>query len=80
MTIQCITNLHSAPISACLRAFVLAVETGFSTNSRPNSRPCASTANDGGKFGMNMANMFKGGNAYGIDITQGNSALLRGSA
>ncbi len=84
MTIQRITNHHSAPISACLRAFVLAAETGKLSNSRPNSeRPYASAANVSGKLGMNtlnMANIFKGGNAYGTGITQGNSALLRGSA
>jgi hypothetical protein len=80
MTIQRITNLHSAPISACLRAFVLAAEVGISKNSRPSSRPSASTANIGNKLGMNVANMFKGGIAYGTGITQGNSAILRGSA
>ena len=80
MTIQRITNHHSAPISACLRALVLAAETGVSSNSRPNSRPYASTANVTGKPAVNMANMFTGGNAYGTGITQGNSAALRGSA
>jgi hypothetical protein len=83
MTIQRITNLHSAPISACLRAFVLAAGTGFSLNSRPNSRRHASTANIGNKLGKNMANMAnisEGGNAYVTGFTQGNSALLRGSA
>ena len=80
MTIQRITNLHSAPISACLRAFVLAAETGISLNSRPNSRPYSSTANDGGKLGMNMSNLFQGANAYVTGFTQGNSAILRGSA
>ncbi len=83
MTIQRITNLHSAPISACLRAFVLAAETGKLLNSRPNSRPYAhasSTASIGRKLGMNMANIFNGGNANVTGITQGNSALLRGSA
>ncbi len=80
MTIQCITNLHSAPISACLRAFVLAAEVGIFKNSRPNSRPYFTATNIGNKSGMNMANMFKGGNAYGTGITQGNSAILRGSA
>ncbi len=74
MTIQRITNLHSAPISACLRAFVLAADVGISKNSRPNSRPYASTANFGVMLGMNT---FKGGNAK---VTQGNSAKLRGSA
>ncbi len=77
MTIQRITNHHSAPISACLSAFVLAAETGISLNSRPNSRPYGSTTNVGGMLGMNT---FKGGNAYATDFTQGNSALLRGSA
>ena len=83
MTTQRITNLHSAPISACLRAFVLAAEVGIATNSRPSSRPFASTANIGNKLGQNvaiMAKMFKGGNAYVTGFTQGNSALLRGSA
>ena len=80
MTIQRTTNLHSAPISACLRAFVLAAETGKLLNSRLSSRPSASTANIGNKLGMNVANMFKGGNAYVSGITQGNSATLRGSA
>ena len=80
MTIQRITNLHSAPISACLRAFVLAAETGKLLNSRPSSRPYASTATIGNKLGMNMANLFKGGNAYVTGVTQGNSAILRGSA
>jgi hypothetical protein len=86
MTIQRITNLHSAPISACLRAFVLAAEVGILKNSRPCSRPSASTAstaNVGQTLGMNVANMFKGGNAYvtgATGITQGNSATLRGSA
>lgn len=80
MTIQRTTNLHSAPISACLRAFVLAAETGKLLNSRPNARPCSSTASIGSKLGMTMRNMFKGGNAYVTGITQGNSAILRGSA
>ena len=80
MTIQRITNLLSAPISACLRAFVFAAEVGISTNSRPSSRPYASTANIGNKLGMNMANMFTGSNAYVTGFTQGNSAILRGSA
>ena len=80
MTMQRITNHHSAPISACLRAFVLAAETGNLLNSRPNARACSSTANIGSKLGMTMWNMFKGGNAYATGITQGNSALLRGSA
>ena len=80
MTIQRITNLHSAPTSACLRAFVLAAEIGISLNSRPKSRPYASTAKIGGKLGMNMSILFKGGNAYDTGFTQGNSALLRGSA
>jgi hypothetical protein len=80
MTIQRITNLHSAPISACLRAFVLAAETGVSLNSRPNARPYRSTAISGNKLGTNMANIFKSGNAYVTGFTQGNSALLRGSA
>ena len=83
MTIQRITNLHSAPIPACLRAFVLAAEVGISTNSRPSSRPHAhvsKTANVITKLGMNMSNLFKGGNAYVTGITQGNSAILRGSA
>ena len=77
MTIQRITNHHSAPISACLRAFVLAAEAGISLISRSSSRPYVSTANIGNKLGMNM---FKGGNAYATGITQGNSAILRGSA
>ena len=80
MTIQRITNHHSAPISACLRAFVLAAETGTLLNSRPMPRPLANTANVIGKRGMNaanMANVFKGGNAKS---TPGNSAQLRGSA
>ena len=83
MTIQRITNHHSAPISACPRAFVLAAETGKLLNSRPNSRPQAhvcSAANIGSKLGMTMWNVFKGGNAYATGITQGNSATLRGSA
>ncbi len=77
MIIQRITNLHSAPISACLRAFVLAAEVGISTNSRPGSRPYSSTANVDNKLGMNM---FIGGNAYVTGFTQANSAILRGSA
>ena len=80
MTTQRITNLHSAPISACLRAFVLAAETGNLLNSRPGSRPYASTATIGNKLGMNMVNLFKGGNASITGVTQGNSAILRGSA
>ena len=83
MTIQRITNHHSAPISACLRAFVLAAEAGISLISRSSSRPYVSTANIGNKLGQNvaiMANMFKGGNADVTGITQGNSAPLRGSA
>ena len=80
MTIQRITNLHSAPISACLRAFVLAAEVGTLMNSRPNARPYASTANIGINLGMNVTHLFRGGNAYGTGTTQGNSALLRGSA
>lgn len=80
MTIQRITNLLSAPISACLRAFVLAAGTGCSLDSRPNSSPCASAAKIGNALGMNMSNLFKGGNAYVTGITQGNSAQLRGSA
>jgi hypothetical protein len=80
MTIQRITNHHSAPISACLRAFVLAAETGNLLNSRPNVRSCSSTANIGSKLGMTMWNLFKGGNAYATGIKQGNSATLRGSA
>ncbi len=80
MTIQRITNHHSAPISACLRAFVLAAEVGKFLNSRPNSRPYASAASISNKLGMNTVNMFKGGNAYVTGFTQGNSATLRGSA
>ena len=80
MTMQRITNHHSAPISACLRAFVLAAGTGISMNSRPSSRPYAGTGKPIGKLGMNMANIFKGGNAYVTGFTQGNSAILRGSA
>jgi hypothetical protein len=80
MTIQRITNLHSAPISACLRAFVLAAETGISLNSRPNGRSCSVIAKVGSKLGMSPVTMFTGGNAYGTKVTQGNSALLRGSA
>ena len=83
MTIQRTTNLHSAPISACLRAFVLAAGTGNLLNSRPSSRPSTSATQAGGKLGKNvpnMANIFKGGNAYVTGITQGNSAQLRGSA
>ena len=83
MTIQRITNLHSAPISACLRAFVLAAETGISLNSRPMSRRYAhasGTAKIDDKRGMKTANMFQGGNAYVTGFTQGNSATLRGSA
>ena len=73
MTIQRITNHHSAPISACLRAFVLAAGSGISLSSQPGSRPQA-------QQGTDMANIFKGGNAYVTGITQGNSAILRGSA
>ena len=83
MTIQRIINLHSAPISACLRAFVLAAETGGLLNSRPSARPQAhvgSTAIVGNKLGTNMANIFQCGNAYVTGFTQGNSAILRGSA
>jgi len=80
MTIQRITNHHSAPISACLRTFVLAAETGKLLNSRPSSRPSASATKAGGELGMNKANIFKGGNAYVTGITQGNSATLKGSA
>jgi hypothetical protein len=74
MTIQRITNHHSAPISACLRAFVLAAGTGIASNSRPNSRPYTTTNMFGSQLGMNM---FKGSNCY---PTPGNSATLRGSA
>ena len=80
MTIQRITHLHSAPISACLRAFVLAAETGISMNSRPLPRLLTSITDGNNKLGMNpssMAYACKGGNAKS---TQGNSALLRGSA
>ena len=80
MTIQRITNHYSAPVSACLRAFVLAAETGKLLNLRPSSRPSASATQAGGKLGMNKANIFNGGNAYVTDITQGNSATLRGNA
>lgn len=80
MTIQRITNLHSAPILACLRAFVLAAETGISSNSRPNGHFCSGIGNVASNLGMSPIKMFTGGNAYGTQVTQGNSALLRGSA
>lgn len=83
MIIQRITNQHSAPISACLRAFVLAAETGKLLNLRSSSSQSArvsNTANSGNQLRMEIANIFKGGNASGINITQGNSAKLRGSA
>jgi hypothetical protein len=83
MTIQRITNLPSAPISACLRAFVLAAETGISLNSRPNVCRHPSASNSGNTLGKEMAymaNIFKGGNVYVTGFVQGNSALLRGSA
>ena len=79
MTIQRITNLHSAPISACLRAFVLAVETGKLSNSQSSLRPYSNTSVRR-KLGMNSSNLFKGGNACVTGFTQGNSAILRGSA
>ena len=83
MIIQRITNLHSAPISVGLRAFVLAAETGKLLNLRLSSSQHARvscTANIGNKLRTETANIFNGGNAYGIGITQGNSAKLRGSA
>lgn len=80
MTIQRITNLHSAPISACLRAFVLAAETGISSNSRSNSHHSRGIGNAASNLGMSPMKMFTGGDAYGTHVTQGNSALLRGSA
>lgn len=83
MTIQRITNHHSAPISACLRAFVLAAERGVALNSRPFSRTAYRAANGIGKLGMNaadMANACQGDKGSNAKSTQGNSATLRGSA
>ena len=83
MIIQRITNLHSAPISAGLRAFVLAAVTGKLLNLRPSSSQhvrVSCTANIGNELRTETANILNGGNAYGIGITQGNSAKLRGSA
>ena len=80
MTIQRTTNHHSAPMPACLRAFVLAGQTGMAMSSRPDSRsylPGSSNAHVGGSNGIQGSNFFKRGNG---DVTDHNSVQLRGSA
>ena len=88
MTIQRTTNLHSAPMPACLRAFVLAGQTGMALSLRPYSHVQSSIgdfgngANFGGVSFGGMAgnlgsNVFKRGN--GNDARY-NSVQLRGSA
>jgi hypothetical protein len=79
MTIQRTTNLHSAPISACLRAFACARQSLMALISRPCSYATASigNANVGGTLSTNK---FRGGNATIVHIVYGNSAPLKGSA
>lgn len=80
MTIQRTTNLHSAPMPACLRAFVLAGQTGMALSLRPDSHAysgMASSTNVGGSVGILGGNVFKRGNNY---FTRYNSVQLRGSA
>lgn len=83
MTIQRTTNLHSAPMPACLRAFVLAGQTGMALSLRPYSHVRSSIGGFGngvsfdgmsGKLGSNVS---KRGNGY---FTRCNSVQLRGSA
>ncbi len=84
MTIQRTTNLHSAPMSACLRAFVLAGQTGMAMSSRPDSRSYSSngsTALNGGTAGIQSSNVFKRNFKRGNgNVIHGNSVQLRGSA
>ena len=83
MTIQRTTNLHSAPMPACLRAFVLAGQTGMALSLRPDSHVQSSIGgfgNDvsfGGMAGNLDSNVFKRGNG---NDTRYNSVQLRGSA
>jgi len=83
MTIQRTTNLHSAPMSACLRAFVLAGQTGMALSLRPYSRVQSSIGGNGygvsfgGMAGNLGSNVFKRGNG---NDTRYNSVQLRGSA
>ena len=85
MTNQRTTNLHSAPMPACLRAFVLAVQTGMPMGSRPESRAYmsgAGFANIGGANGTRRSNGGIGGNnaSNSIKRTHSNSVPLGGSA
>lgn len=83
MTIQRTTNLHSAPMPACLRAFVLAGQTGMAMSLRPDSHVQSSIdgigsgASFGGMVGNLDSNVSKRGNDY---FTRYNSVQLRGSA
>lgn len=89
MTIQRTTNLHSAPMPACLRAFVLAGQTGMAMSLRPDSHVQSSIdgignganfgngASFGGMVGNLGSNVSKRGNDY---FTRYNSVQLRGSA
>jgi hypothetical protein len=89
MTTQRTTNLHSAPMSACLRAFVLAGQSGMALSSRPyshvrssiggcsNAAMVGNTARFGGMAGNLDSSVFKRGNG---NDTRYNSVQLRGSA
>jgi hypothetical protein len=84
MTTQRITNHTSAPMSACLRAFVRAGQTGMAMSMRPDSRVQSSIGKNvgktvvNGKAASNMgSNVCKRGNGY---FTRYNSVPLRGSA
>jgi hypothetical protein len=73
MTIQRTTHLLSAPISACLRAFVRAAQPGMKSITRPFAPQYSCIGN----LGMNMFERSIGG---GAGISYGNSAPLKGSA
>ncbi len=80
MTIQRTTNHHSAPMPACLRAFVRAGQTGMVMSLRTESRaylPGSSIVNVGGCNGIQGGYVFKRSNG---DFTDHNSVQLRGSA
>jgi len=80
MTIQRTTNLHSAPMPACLRAFVPAGQSGMALSLRPDSRACSGMSSAtifGGSAGNPGTNVFKRGNG---NVTRCNSVQLRGSA
>lgn len=84
MTIQRTTNLHSAPMPACLRAFVLAGQTGMAMSSRPDSHSYlsgSSYTSFGGSNGIQGSNVFKrSGQRNNGNVTDHNSVQLRGSA